>query len=219
MTSTGIHDKITAERADLLAILDSLDPAEWDAPSLCEGWRIREVVAHMTFPFRYSPPRVVFELIRSRGDINRLADRFARHDAGRLSAADLTTALRANLDHPWKPPGGGFEGTLAHEVIHGLDITVALGLDRKVPEDRLRIVLDGTGNPRTRKFFGTDLSGVRLRADDLDWTFDPQDTEGAPGAADEITGAAQDLLLVVCGRLLPREHLHGPQADRFTRRG
>ena len=28
-------------------------PAVWDAPSLCEGWRTREVVAHMTMPARY----------------------------------------------------------------------------------------------------------------------------------------------------------------------
>src|SRR5687767_15274553 len=29
--------------------LESLDPQEWDAPSLCEGWRVRDVAGHVAF--------------------------------------------------------------------------------------------------------------------------------------------------------------------------
>jgi len=36
-----------AERADLTELLATLTPAQWDTPSLCAGWRVREVVAHM----------------------------------------------------------------------------------------------------------------------------------------------------------------------------
>jgi hypothetical protein len=55
----------------------------------------------------------------------------------------LLACLRDNTRHPWNPPGGGVRGALSHDVIHGLDITVALGLDQRVPGERLRIVLDG----------------------------------------------------------------------------
>jgi uncharacterized protein (TIGR03083 family) len=58
-------------------MLDSLEPAQWDAPTLCAGWRVREVAAHMSMGFRYSLPRMVLELIKARGDINRMADRRA----------------------------------------------------------------------------------------------------------------------------------------------
>ena len=35
------------ERADLAAFLSSLTPEQWQAPTLCPGWRVRDVVAHV----------------------------------------------------------------------------------------------------------------------------------------------------------------------------
>lgn len=205
MTETDLRAAIAAERAELAAVLRGLDPEQWDAPSLCEGWRVREVVAHLTMPFRSSPVRLAAELVRSGGRFDRMADRCARRDAHQLTAAQLTAALADNVDHPWRPPGSGFVAALSHDVIHGLDITVALGLDRKVPHDRLRQVLDGHTDRHTR-YFGVDLDGIELRANDLDWT---------RGTGTPLTGAAQHLLLVLCGRTLPPGHLHGDLHARF----
>lgn len=99
--------------------------------------------------------------------------------------------------------GGGPVGALCHDVIHGLDITVALGTGRRVPLDRVRAVLEAVA-PERVGFFGADLTGVRLHATDLDWEY---------GTGTQLAGAAQDLLLVLCGRRLPPGHL----ADaRFT---
>ena len=39
----GVRD----ERVDVLALLRSLEPQQWDAPSLCAGWRVRDVAAHL----------------------------------------------------------------------------------------------------------------------------------------------------------------------------
>jgi len=36
-----------AERADLAALLTTLTPEQWDSPSLCAKWRVRDVVAHV----------------------------------------------------------------------------------------------------------------------------------------------------------------------------
>jgi hypothetical protein len=127
-------------------------------------------------------------------------------DAAALSTGDLATVLRDNVNHPWKPPGGGFQGALSHDVVHGLDITVPLGIDRRVPEQRLRIVLDGLGTKGIRHF-GVDLDDIQLQADDLDLTF---------GSGTPLSGAAQDLLLVVCGRRLPTGRLRGMSSQRFT---
>ena len=106
----------------------------------------------------------------------------------------------------WKPPGGGYQGALSHDVIHGLDVTVALSIDRQVPADRMRLILDDM-NPRQLEYFGVDLTGIRLQATDLDWTY---------GTGEPLTGTAQDLLLVLCDRALPPNHLSGHAADRFT---
>jgi uncharacterized protein (TIGR03083 family) len=204
-----IRDMIAAQRGELATVLAELPASGWDEPTLCAGWRVREVVAHITMPFRYGGRRFVLELAKSRGRFNEMADRVARRDADRMSLAELIDAVRANVDHPWRPPGGGFEGALAHDLIHGLDITVALGMDQPVPADRLRRVLPASTTEKSVAYFGTDLAGIELRACDLDWTLG----SGAP-----LTGAAADLLLAVCGRKLPAGRLAGEPAARFTRR-
>ena len=202
-----IRDMIAAQRGELAEALTGLPASGWDEPTLCAGWRVREVVAHITMPFRYSGPRFMVELAKSHGRFNEMADRVARHDAAQMSPADLTGAVRSNIGHPWKPPGGGFTGALAHDLIHGLDVTVPLGLDRPVPEERLRLVLPGSLTDRSVKFFGVDLDGTALRASDMDWTL---------GSGTPLTGTAADLLLAVCGRKLPAGRLEGEPAARFS---
>lgn len=204
--NTDITESIAAERRELAAVLAGLPPESWDSPTLCAGWRVREVVAHITMPLRYPPPRFALEMIRSRGNFNRMADRCARRDAA-APPAELAAALRDNERNPWKPPGGGYQGALTHDVIHGLDITVALGLGRRVPPERLGVVLAGITAAKSVRFFGTDLRGIELRADDLDWSF---------GSGTLVSGSAQDLALLVCGRKLPPGHLHGEPSARFT---
>ncbi|MFK0259441.1 maleylpyruvate isomerase family mycothiol-dependent enzyme [Streptomyces sp. NPDC090445] len=199
---------IAAERRELADLFDGLRADQWDAPSLCDGWRVREVVAHMSMGFRLSLPATLGELVKARGNLHRMTDRVARRDAAAHSAGELSAFLRDNAHHPWTPPVGGLASALGHDVVHGLDVTVALGLGRRVPGDRLRILLDGI-KPRGLKFFGVDLDGVRLCAEDADWSYGT----GAP-----VYGAAQDLLVLAFGRKLPRGRLRGEPADRFTAR-
>jgi uncharacterized protein (TIGR03083 family) len=208
-----IRDMIAAQRAELAEVLAGLPGPGWDEPTLCAGWRVREVVAHITMPFRYGRGRFALELARSRGRFNEMADRVARRDAAVLSSADLTEAVRSNTGHPWKPPGGGYAGALAHDLVHGLDITVPLGLAvglavPPVPEERLRPVLPASLDDRSVKFFGVNLDGIELRASDMDWSL---------GSGEPLEGAAADLLLVLCGRTLPAGRLSGQPASRFSR--
>jgi len=204
-----IRDMIAAQRAELAEVLTGLPEPGWDEPTLCAGWRVREVVAHITMPFRYGRGRFALELAKSRGRFNEMADRLARHDAAAMSPADLTASVRSNIGHPWQPPGGGAAGALAHDLIHGLDITVPLGLAvHPVPEERLRPVLPASLADRSVKFFGVDLDGIELRASDMDWSL---------GSGVPLTGAAADLLLVLCGRTLPAGRLSGEPSARFTR--
>lgn len=171
MTDADVREAIAAERQELAAVLADLPAQMWDARTLCTGWRVREVVAHMTMPFRYSGPRLVVELLNARGNFNRMADRCARRDAASLPAGELAAALGDNASHPWKPGRGGFGGALTHDVIH--------------------------------------LDGIELRADDIDWSF---------GSGTPMSGTAQDLALVLCGRRLPTGRLRGAPSQRFTDR-
>ena len=205
-TEHDLKQAIAAERRDTVAVLAALPSRQWDAPTLCEGWRVREVVAHLTMPFRYPGRKFALEMLKAGGRFNHMADRVARRDAASMSPVELIAALRDNVDHPWAPPRGGLQGALSHDVIHGLDITVALGVGRPVPEGRIALVLGQLTGMR-RNPFATDLAGIALRADDIDWTF---------GSGTPLSGMAQDLLLVFCGRKLPSGRLRGESAPLFT---
>jgi uncharacterized protein (TIGR03083 family) len=204
---------VAGEYGALADLLESAEPGVWDAPSLCDGWRTREVVAHMTMPARYDVPAFMAELEAAGGDFGRLSDVVAARD-GALPAATLLDDLRSAVLHEWQPPGGGQEGALVHCVIHELDIVEAVPLGRRVPAAVIRSVLGlvvAEGAPAPN-LFGVDLNDVALRADDVDWS------SGSDSGADAVvTGPAQALALVACGRLLPPGRLGGQAASRFTR--
>jgi len=86
---------------------------------------------------------------------------------GALAPTTLLADLRSPTLHGWEPPGGTREDALVHAVIHGLDITEATGLDRRVRAETVTRVLALVGSG---KVFGVDLDGVELRATDLDWS-------------------------------------------------
>jgi len=206
---SGVMEVVTAHRRKLAAVLDGLSIDAWDRPSLCAGWQVRHVVAHMIMPFRYPAPRFLAEMARARGNFDKMADRVARRD-GAAAPGDLLAVLRQNEQTPWKPPGGGLAAALTHDVIHGQDITVALGIDHVIPEDPVRTVLATVTSGKSRKHFGVDLDGIELQASDIDWSF---------GSGTPLSAPAQDLALVLCGRKLPAGRLRGPASPRFSTDG
>jgi hypothetical protein len=160
------------------------------------------VVAHVTMPARYSGPEFMAELQAAGGDFTRLSNVVADRD-GALPVTRLLDGLRSDVLHSWLPPGGGVEGALTHCVIHGLDIIEAVPLDRKVPELLVRAVLDLLSVPDGPNPFGVELSGVRLEADDMEWSL---------GAGEVVSGPGQALVLVLSGRSLPPGRVRGNTA-------
>lgn len=61
-TDIDVRSLVTTEYLDLADLADSLDDAAWDTLSLCDGWRVREVIAHMTMPARYTTEQFMAEL-------------------------------------------------------------------------------------------------------------------------------------------------------------
>ncbi|MFJ8622319.1 maleylpyruvate isomerase family mycothiol-dependent enzyme [Kitasatospora sp. NPDC093550] len=206
----GIREEIAAERRELAALFADLTPEQWNAPSLCGGWRAREVAAHMSTGFRHSTARTLLELARSGGNVHRMADRIARRDAATMTDRELAAAMAEHADHPWRPPVGGPIAALAHDAVHGLDITVALGLPARLPVARATALLAGV-SPFSLRFFGARLDGVRLEAADADWSYGDGPLV--------VAGRAEHLLLVAYGRRVPEGLLSGPGAGRYVRGG
>ncbi|MGY1802922.1 maleylpyruvate isomerase family mycothiol-dependent enzyme [Blastococcus sp. SYSU D00922] len=175
--------------ADLLA---AGPDATWDAPSLCEGWQARHVVAHVTMPARLTPEQFGAEMAAARGDFGVLSDTVAARDAA-LPTGELLDALRSPALHAWQPPGGGAAGALSHSVIHSLDVTVALDRPPVAPVEAVVAVLDQL-TAADGAFFGIDLTGVRLEATDTGWSW---------GDGEPVRASSGELVVLLGGRTLP----------------
>ncbi|WP_040523387.1 maleylpyruvate isomerase family mycothiol-dependent enzyme [Gordonia araii] len=189
MIEDHLRQETFAERRRLAGLLADLTPEQWAHPSLCEGWRVREVVAHITLAYRHSGPRVIAGIVAARGNFNRFADRIARKDTAATSDAELPGSLRVNVEHPWKPPRGGQAGALAHDVLHGLDITEPLGLP-SAPPDRIALAI-GDPDDRQLAYFGVHVDGISLQATDAGLRI---------GHGTPIELSAAEIALVVGGR-------------------
>ena len=186
-----LRSMVAGELARLADLLEGLPDARWDTWSLCRGWRVREVIAHMTMPARHTEEEFAAELRAHEFDFTRLSDHVAARDAD-LPTTSLIGALRSERMREWIPPGGGRRGALNHAVIHGLDAAVPLGLRRHVADAAMRVVLDDLTRGGVHEYFGTDIDGHRLEATDLDWSY---------GKGTPLCGTAEDLALTLCGRV------------------
>src|SRR4249919_169942 len=91
-----LQPAVGADFQALAALLESANDAQWDTPSLCAGWRVREVIAHMTMAARYSEEEFMGELRRCDFDFGRLSNEIAARDAG-LPASELVASLRSEV--------------------------------------------------------------------------------------------------------------------------
>src|ERR1700722_13431648 len=91
-----LQPAVAAELTRLGDLLDAASDAQWDTASLCAGWRVREVVAHMTMAARYPEGQFMAELQRCGFDFPRLSNEIAARDA-RLPTGELIENLRSEV--------------------------------------------------------------------------------------------------------------------------
>jgi uncharacterized protein (TIGR03083 family) len=101
-TDFDLQPAVATEFLALADLLDTLPDAGWDTPSMCDGWRVREVVAHLTMPVRYSAAEFGAELRSCDGDFTRLSNLVASRDAALPSGA-LVDNLRDEVMHHPRP--------------------------------------------------------------------------------------------------------------------
>jgi uncharacterized protein (TIGR03083 family) len=187
------------ERAELADLLATLTPAQWEAPSLCAGWRVRDVVAHMYSYEELGPVGLVGRFVRGGLRLDRI------NAAGVAAYADRSPDELLALVRDHQQPRGltaGFGGRIAltDGVIHHQDIRRPLGLPRDIPAERMRVVLEFA---RTAPTVGAAkrVRGLTLVATDLDWR---------AGSGPVVEGPAEALLMAVAGRRGAAGDLTGP---------
>lgn len=203
-----------AEENRLLAadMFASLTPQQWATPSLCAGWTVREVAAHLLAPLetQFSWPRMLRTVLRYRGNLDRYVDDQTRACAQRPTE-EIVSGLRRLASRRMNVPVVGPFGPLADTCIHLRDAARPLGLDVNPPPASWRLALDFLVSKRgARAFFPPSrLRGLRLSATDQDWSY---------GTGAEVSGPSEALSLAVTGRPVALPDLHGPGVDLLRER-
>lgn len=136
-------------------------------------------------------PTFLLTMLACRGDFDRANVRLTRKQA-RRPFDEIVEVLRRRAASRFTPPGSGAEAPLTDLLVHGLDIRWALGLARKLPEERVRTSLTFLTSRSARGLVPRGLvNGLHFQADDIDW---------AHGHGPTVSGRVRALLLVLTGR-------------------
>lgn len=191
MNRDQIWAVIDGERAGLADVLAGLKAEQWTAASLCEGWQVRDVAAHLTHS-HMSPGRVALEALKSGLRFDPMIRRLALAD--RRSQADIVAALRGMVGSRKKILGTSDRDPLMDILIHGQDIAVPLGINRAMPVQAAVEVADHLWRMTFPMKPAQRLQGVRLIA---------TDAEFAVGEGREVRAPIQEIVMILAGRQQP----------------
>lgn len=208
ITGVDLFEEIAQERRALAGQAARFTAAQRATPSLCRGWNVHDVLAHLVVPLVVGTPRFVLAVLAAGGNFDRANDRVTRRVA-RRPAADLVRVLAERSGARFTPPGAGPQAPLVDVLVHGLDVRRPLGLHHDVPAPRLRVALEFLATSPAGLVPRGALTGLRLEADDVDF---------ARGSGPVVRGAGQDLLLAVTGRAAGFGALTGEGAPVLRRR-
>jgi len=197
---------VHAERAALIADLSQIDAAQWEQPSLCAGWTVHDVVAHLVDVARTTRLGFVVDIARARFDFDRQNNRGIARARG-ASPGETLQRLRDVAARTSTPPAP-LDTRLTEEVVHGEDIRRPLGIVHSYSEEA--VVRSLRQQVRTSTSFGGAkelVAGVRLTATDAGLTI---------GDGPVVSGTALALLLAVSGRRVALDELDGSGVAALT---
>ena len=191
---------VADQRRQFASLINDLDDAQLSTPSLCLGWDVKTVAAHVVSTVLDGMPGFLQMAVRC-GSLSRGIDKLARRRA-QAPMAEIVAALREHADRPISSPVFGPRGPLADILVHSGDVRIALGLPFEPDVRQAALAMDFlTGRwpigfvPLSR------LRGIRLSANDVSRSW----REGV-----NVTGPVAALMMSVCGRAESMDALAGP---------
>ncbi len=202
MNDDEIWAAIDVHRLRTAELLEQLSDDEWVQPSLCEGWTVRDVAAHLTQQqLRLADAFRV--AVRHPGGMNRMIRDGARRRA-ELPREQLVAEIRGMVGSRRHNIGVTCQETLIDILVHSQDIAVPLG--RRLEIDPAAAAVAATrvwslsGGSKAKVFKKIPLEAFRFIATDVTW---------AVGTGCQITGPIVPILLVLTGRLTALPMLSG----------
>jgi uncharacterized protein (TIGR03083 family) len=190
---------ISSERSALADGLAALPAEDWDKPSLCTGWSVRQVVAHIVATASMTPPRFLAKMAGSGFRFSTMTNREIDRLTATHTDAELLQALRDRVDARTAPPGPA-PSWLGETIVHGEDIFRALVGYRPHPAEHLTAVADFYRTSNLLIGAKRRIQGVSLRATDTSWQH---------GAGPEAAGPMVALVMAMTGRRAALDDLTG----------
>ncbi|HEX2073811.1 MAG TPA: maleylpyruvate isomerase family mycothiol-dependent enzyme [Geodermatophilus sp.] len=209
MDEDAVWAAIDRERLGVAELLGELTPEEWDRPSLCAGWRVRDVAAHLALA-HMSAAEAAVAMARAGGSFHRMVRDTARRHAA-APAEQLMAQIRAMAGSRRRAPGISHLEPLLDVLVHGQDIAVPLGRRRPMPVDAAAAAATRVWTmprPLAAAFKARSrLRGLELVATDTDWS---------AGEGARVEGPIEALLLLLTGRTAALGRLSGDGVARLT---
>ncbi len=201
----GIDD----QRRALVDLLEDLSDQEWQQPSLCQGWTVREVAAHVALQNTTwaGLPRGILDTIRSGGMNGGIHAMACRHAL--LPTDQIIAEIRDRIG-VWRAlPTLTYRESAVDYLVHAQDIAIPLGRPLPMPTDVAAVAADRVWASDRMFHARKKLHGYRLIATDAAWT---------AGQGAEVTGPMSALLLLLTGRPAALADLSGPGAATLPAR-
>ncbi len=160
-----IWNVVAVERRRLADELENLTDKQWAAQSQCDAWTAREVAAHIVAPFETSTLRFMLTMLKNRGNFDNAIIELTARINNKFSTAEVIGKLREHAENRWLPPKAGPEVPLSEIVVHGQDIRRVVGMETTVPEETIRLALDGIDDLDRRSDYAARI-GAPINHDD-----------------------------------------------------
>lgn len=212
-----LEDLLRIERSDFAALVAGLAPEEWDRPSLCVGWTVKDVVTHVLANDEIGMYGYMWGVARAGFRPARYTEAVQARWAARTP--EQVAAFARGLEHPRGMAKSMFRYSplilFTETFVHQQDVRRSIGWGREVDEDRMVAVLDAMVHTGAGVRARRTVAGLRVRATDVDYV------SGAPiGKGAEVFGPAEVLVMTIAGRVVDPGALGGDGAkvllDRVT---
>jgi uncharacterized protein (TIGR03083 family) len=197
-----IWPTIHAERQALADDLADLPEAQWQTPSLCSGWTVHQVLAHLLSAAKMTPAKFFVNFAAAGFRFNAYTSKQVAREAAGGPAATLAE-FRAVRDRTSAPPGPK-ETWLGEAFVHGEDIRRPLGIAHSYPTEEVVRVIRFYARSNTIIGGKDRISGLTLRATDTDFSI---------GSGPLVDGPAVALMLAATGRRSALLQLTGPGVE------
>lgn len=209
LRNTQLWSVVHAERAALVDDLRDVPEDAWATPSLCGGWSVHDVLAHLVDTAKTSRLGFARRMMTAKFDFDADNDRGVARERRREPAATL--AAFRDAAHLTLTPLAPRPTRLVEAFVHGEDIRRPLGIEAAYPPEAVAAALAYQAGASPAMGGGRDIvAGLRLVA---------TDSAFQSGAGDDVHGRTIDLLVAASGRRVDAGRLSGPGATRLTSAG